>query len=194
MAPTPDKYIVQWETNLRHLVNKSSGKNISTDGIIELSVVRAWAPIGVDHFWKLLQDEFYTSDAFFRVVPGFVVQFGICGVPAKNTQWENANIKDDPVVKSNTRGFVSYADAGPNTRTTQIFINYGNNSRLDSMGFTPFAEVVKGMDVADALYNPTPQNSDGVSQSAYSTGGNAWILKKYPAINFITKTKYWAVK
>ena len=113
------------------------------DFIVE--VHREWAPIGAERFYQLVKSGFYDECRFFRVVPGFMVQFGINGDPGVQRQWEN-NITDDPVVKSNTRGFVTFATSGPNSRTTQIFINFGDNESLDGQGFAPFGEVIEGME------------------------------------------------
>lgn len=104
-----------------------------TSNVIEIEVYRDWAPLGVDHLWKLLQAKYYDQNGFFRVVPRFVVQFGISGDPATTAKWA-VPIKDDPVKTSNVMGTVTYATAGPNTRTTQLFINYGDNSFLDKQG------------------------------------------------------------
>merc|ERR1712107_52741 len=160
----------------------------STDvpGDFVINVTRAWAPLGADHFRSLIESGFYsTPAAFFRVVPKFVVQFGISGTPDVNTQWTDA-IKDDPVVQSNAPGTIVYATAGPNTRTTQLFVNYVDNSFLDSQGFAPFGTVVEGMDILQKLNNPTPSDSGGVDQGSYTTKGQTWITKKYPEINSIT--------
>lgn len=137
-------------------------------------------------FISSLQANYYDQNAFFRVVPNFVVQFGISGDPATNKKW-TGTIKDDPVIKSNIAGTIVYATAGANTRTTQLFINYANNARLDSMGFAPFGTVISGMDTAKKIFNPTPTSSGGVDQGEYTKDGNDWIKKKYPSINFITK-------
>jgi cyclophilin family peptidyl-prolyl cis-trans isomerase len=118
-------------------------------------------------------------------VPDFVVQFGISGDPATNKKWETP-IKDDKVIQSNVAGTIVYATAGPNTRTTQLFINYIDNSRLDSMGFSPFGTVISGMETAKKIFNPTPGNTGGVDQGEYTSKGNDWIKAKYPKINFIT--------
>ena len=126
----------------------------------------------------------YNDAAFFRVVPSFVVQFGIAGTPAENAKWKAA-IKDDPVVASNKVGTLTYATAGPNTRTSQLFINLADNTNLDSQGFAPFGRVIKGLDVVRAIINPTPSSSGGVDQHAYETQGNAWIKAAYPNINSI---------
>ena len=113
------------------------------------------------------------------------MQFGIAGTPAENKKWSTP-IQDDPVVGSNTIGTITYATAGPNTRTTQLFINLGNNSRLDEQGFAPFGRVVRGMDVVKAVFNPTPGQTGGVNQGEYMLNGNDWIRKHYPGIQFIT--------
>jgi len=156
-----------------------------SDTPIVIEVTRSLAPLGVDRFYALVQDGFYNQSALFRVVPGFVLQFGISGSSDQNEKWLHNEIKDDPVVGSNTRGTISFATGGPDTRTTQLFINYGDNSRLDSMGFAPFGEVVIGLDVAEAAFNPTPGDSNGVDQDLYEQNGNDWIRENYPGINFI---------
>merc|ERR1712232_666754 len=158
-------------------------------GDIVLNITHEWAPLGVDHLKTLIKDGFYNSPAaFFRVVRGFVVQFGLSGDPATNKKWE-APIKDDKVLKSNVRGTISYATAGPNTRATQFFINTGDNERLDSMGFAPLGTVVSGMDVVDKIYNPTPGSSSGVDQDAYTTQGQSWIKEHYPKVNSIVSAQ-----
>ena len=156
-------------------------------GLVVINVTAAWAPLGAAHLRELVEDGFYDGAAFFRVVPNFVVQFGIAGTPAENEKWQ-APIKDDPVLQSNLAGTITYATAGPNTRTTQLFINLQDNARLDSQGFAPLGSVVHGMDVVGAIYNPTPGQSGGVSQSDYETKGDDWIRKTYPQINFITNS------
>src|SRR5690348_18255678 len=117
-----------------------------------MKVMRAWAPLGADQCHNHVQYHFYDGAAFFRVVPHFVVQFGINANPQISRVWQNANIKDDAVTQSNARGSVTFATGGPNTRTTQVFINLVDNSRLDSMGFSPFGQVTEGMDVVEMLY------------------------------------------
>src|SRR5690606_18982605 len=114
---------------------------------------QARAPNGVDRFYNLVRNGYYDDVAFFRVIENFMAQFGIHGDPAVNTAWRAARIQDDPVVESNRRGYVSFAMAGPNTRTTQLFINFRDNRQLDGMGFAPIAHVVEGMDVVDAIYS-----------------------------------------
>eukprot|EP00928_Gymnodinium_smaydae_P002915 TRINITY_DN11065_c1_g2_i1.p1 TRINITY_DN11065_c1_g2~~TRINITY_DN11065_c1_g2_i1.p1 ORF type:complete len:232 (+),score=35.22 TRINITY_DN11065_c1_g2_i1:66-698(+) len=167
-----DNYVVRFSTDV--------------PGDIVINVTKAWAPLGADHFRALVEDGFYSSPAaFFRVVPNFVVQFGISGDPSTNAKW-TAPIKDDPVIESNLKGTITYATAGADTRTTQLFVNYVDNVRLDSMGFAPFGTVVSGMDVLAKVFNPTPGSSDGVDQDEYEKEGETWIKQKYPNVNSIT--------
>src|SRR5258706_6605585 len=134
-------------------------KFVTTAGDFTIKVTRAWAPNGADRFYNLVRHHFYDGAAFFRVLPGFMAQFGLSAYPEISHAWEQANIKDDPVVQSNARGYITYAMAGPNTRTTQVFINYGNNQRLDRDGFAAFGQVTEGMDVVDKLYGGSVEHS-----------------------------------
>src|SRR5207245_1438804 len=113
---------------------------------------RAWAPIGTDRFYELVQAKFFDGERFFRVVRNFIVQFGLNGEAAVNAKWKNMNIVDDPVSQTNARGTITFATAGPATRTTQLFINLKSNPGLDSQGFAPFGKVIEGMDVVDQFY------------------------------------------
>ena len=174
-SAAPEKFAIKFTTDI----------NASGNNVIMLNVTRSDAPIGADHLYELVQDGFYDQAAYFRVVPNFVLQFGIAGEPAENKKW-NKPINDDPVVGSNLAGTVSYATAGPNTRTTQLFINYVDNKQLDTMGFAPVGIVTQGLDVAKAVFNPTPGNPNGVDQQQYTSKGNTWIKQEYPTINFIT--------
>lgn len=122
-------------------------------------------------------------------MPGFVVQFGINGVPKMNADYGAVAILDDPVIASNTYGTISYATAGPDTRTTQLFVNLADNSRLDSMGFSPFAVVVEGMEFFETVFNPTPNDSNGVDQDKLTLLGNEWVEKQYPGIEFIGEAR-----
>ena len=124
----------------------------TSKGTFVIGVTREWAPLGADRFYNLVKRGYYDEVRFFRVLDGFMAQFGISGDPDLSTTWREARIQDDPVRESNRRGYVTYAMAGPNTRTTQLFVNYGNNASLDSQGFSPFGRVVSGMDVVDDLY------------------------------------------
>ena len=125
----------------------------TSKGAFVVEVHRDWAPNGADRFYNLVKNGFYDDARFFRVVEGFMVQFGVNGDPKVSAVWREARIKDDPVRISNKRSFVTFATAGPNTRTTQVFINFGDNSNLDRMGFAPFGQVVSGMKVVEALYS-----------------------------------------
>ncbi|KAL3907820.1 MAG: hypothetical protein SGILL_008715 [Bacillariaceae sp.] len=173
-ATAPDFFTVEFPTTA------------STEPII-MEVNRSWAPLGVDRFYALVQDNYYDCAAFFRVVPDFVVQFGIASEPEESLKW-NTTIPDDPVLMSNLYGTISYATAGPDTRTTQLFINSANNSRLDADGFAPVGRVISGMDTVLALYNPTPNSTDGLDQDEYMAGGNAWILSNSSEVDLIEPT------
>jgi len=166
-AKAPDVYEVKFET---------------TKGDFVVKVTRAWAPIGADRFYNLVKHGFFTGAPFFRIVPGFIVQFGLTGDPAVNSAWRNANLKDDPVTQSNKPGTLTFATAGPNTRTTQFFINFGTNTFLDGQGFAPFGEVTSGMDVVKNLYSGYGEKPD---QGAITTQGKAYVEKNFPNIDSI---------
>lgn len=163
-------------------------KFVTTAGEFTIKVTRAWAPIGADRFYNLVRHHFYDGASFFRVLPGFMAQFGISAYPEVSKVWEHATIKDDPIVQSNHRGFVSFATAGPNTRTTQVFINYGNNEALDRSGFSAFAVVSDGMEVVDKLYNGYGEGAPdghGPDQGLISTRGRAYLEKGFPKLDSI---------
>jgi peptidyl-prolyl cis-trans isomerase A (cyclophilin A) len=163
-------------------------KFVTTAGEFTVKVTRAWAPNGADRFYNLVQHHFYDGAAFFRVLPGFMAQFGLSAYPEVSKVWENANIKDDPIVQSNHRGFLSFATAGPNTRTTQVFINYGNNEALDRSGFSAFAVVSDGMEVVDKLYNGYGEGAPdghGPAQDLIGNGGRAYLEKSFPKLDSI---------
>jgi peptidyl-prolyl cis-trans isomerase A (cyclophilin A) len=145
-------------------------------------VTRSWAPIGADRFYNLVKHGFYNNAAFFRIVPGFIVQFGLSGDPAVNRAWKNANIKDDAVTQSNRPGTLTFATAGPNTRTTQLFINLGNNAGLDGQGFAAFGQVSSGMDVVQKLYSGYGERPD---QGSITSEGKAYLDKNFPNIDRI---------
>lgn len=151
-------------------------------------VTRAWAPRGADRFYNLVEHHFFDGSVFFRVLAGFVAQFGLSSNPRISAAWARATIPDDPVLKSNLRGTLSFATAGPNTRTTQLFINLGNNTRLDAMGFAPFGEVVEGMNIVDELYSgygDGPPSGDGPNQSLISREGNTYLERDFPHLDRI---------
>ncbi len=154
----------------------------TTAGDFVVEVHRDQAPLGADRFYNLVKNGFFTNAAFFRVVPGFIVQFGLSANPAVNKAWMSANIKDDPVMGTNKRGTLVFATAGPNTRTTQLFINFGENGRLDASGFAPFGTVTDGMDVVDKIYSGYGERPD---QQAITEQGDAYIAKNFPKIDKI---------
>lgn len=159
---------------------------VTTKGDIIVDVHRAWAPLGADRFYNLIRGGFFNNAAFFRVVPNFVVQFGLNPNPAVNHAWEKANLKDDPVMQSNSRGMLVFATAGPNTRTTQLFINLKDNKFLDGMGFAPFGMVTEGMDVVDKI---TSQYGERPEQDKITNEGDAYLTKNFPMIDKIKSAK-----
>jgi len=162
----------------------------TSQGTFEIEVHRDWAPNGADRFYNLVKNGFYNDTRFFRVIKGFMVQFGINGNPKISQVWRNANVADDPVEESNLRGFVTFATAGPNTRTTQVFINYGDNPSLDGQGFAPFGKVISGLDVVQHLYSNYGEGAprgEGPDQSRVQTEGNAYLQKNFPQLDYIKK-------
>jgi peptidyl-prolyl cis-trans isomerase A (cyclophilin A) len=166
-------------------------KFVTTHGDFTVEVHRDWSPLGADRFFNLVKNKFFTDAAFFRYVPGFIVQFGIPAKPEIAKAWENANINDDPIKpgNSNKKGTVVFATAGPNTRTTQFFINVNNNPGLDSQHFTPFGEVVEGMDVVLGLYSGYGGGPDegghGPRQDLVQSQGKAYLDKSFPKLDSI---------
>ena len=176
-AKAPDVYRVKFTT---------------TKGDFVVEVTRAWSPLGADRFYNLVKHHYYDQAAFFRVLSQprpFVVQFGISADPKVNAVLGEASIKDDPVTQHNVRGTFTFAMGGPNTRTTQVFINLNDNSRLDSMGFPPFGKVVDGMDVVDKLYadygEMAEQGGKGPSAQRYEAEGKPYIDKNFPNLDSI---------
>jgi cyclophilin family peptidyl-prolyl cis-trans isomerase len=162
----------------------------TSKGAFVLQVHRDWAPNGADRFYNLVKHGFYNDVRFFRVISGFMVQFGINGDPKLSAQWRNARITDDPVKMSNKRGLITFATAGPNTRTTQVFINFADNGGLDSQGFAPFGQVVSGMNVVDALhggYGEGAPSGRGPDQGRIQAEGNAYLKKNFPKLDYVRK-------
>jgi len=161
----------------------------TTAGKFTIEVTRSLAPNGADRFYNLVRSGYFTDVAFFRVVPGFMCQFGISGDPSVSANWREATIPDDPVKGSNTRGTITFATAGANTRTTQLFINFRDNTGLDGQGFAPFGKVIDGMDVVDKIYNgygDAPQfGGQGPDQGAIQSEGNAYLKKEFPKLDYI---------
>jgi peptidyl-prolyl cis-trans isomerase A (cyclophilin A) len=157
-------------------------KFTTTKGDFVVQVTRAWAPIGADRFYNLVKHHFFEEASFFRVVPGFIVQFGLPANPQIAKVWQNANIKDDPVTQSNKPGYLTFATAGPNTRTTQLFINFGDNAPLDRQGFAPFGQITSGMDVVQNIYSGYGERPD---QGAISSQGKTYLDKNFPNLDSI---------
>ena len=169
----PDEYKVQFST---------------TRGDFVVTVTRAWAPLGADRFYNLVKHHFYDNASFFRVLPNFMAQFGISAYPPVNKVWEPAVIKDDPVTQSNVRGYITFATGGPNTRTTQVFINFGDNKRLDHDGFAPFGQVTDGMKVVDMFYDQYGEGAPsggGPDQDQIQKQGKPYLDKGWPKLDYI---------
>ena len=169
----PDAFKAQFET---------------TKGKFTVEVTRSLSPNGADRFYNLVKSGYFKDVAFFRVIKGFMCQFGIHGDPAVSAKWRPANIQDDPVKGSNTRGTITFATAGPNTRTTQFFINFGDNANLDGMGFSPFGKVTEGMDVVDKIngeYGEGAPRGRGPDQGRVQQEGNAYLKKDFPNLDYI---------
>ncbi|MBI4564674.1 MAG: peptidylprolyl isomerase [Planctomycetes bacterium] len=174
-------------------VNKTAPESFkvkftTSKGDFVISVTRAWAPRGADRFYNLVQCGFYDEARFFRVIKDFMAQFGIHGDPQVSKRWRDAKIQDDPVKESNVRGMISFATAGPNTRTTQLFINFKNNSALDRQGFSPFGKVTEGMEVVDALHNGYGEGAPsgrGPNQGRIQAEGNAYLKRDFDKLDYI---------
>lgn len=160
----------------------------TSKGVFTITVHRDWAPIGADRFYNLVKAGFYDEVRFFRVLPDFMAQFGIHGRPSVMEAWRPARLKDDPVKKSNLRGYVTFATGGPNTRTTQLFINFKDNAPLDRQGFAPIGEVTDGMAIVDSLYSGYGEGAPrgkGPDQGAMNMEGNAYLAAKFPKLDYI---------
>lgn len=177
-GPVPDIYKVTFDTSR---------------GPFVIEVHKDWAPEGAERFYRLVEQKYYDGNRFFRVVPNFVVQWGIHGNPQMSAVWRNLVIKDDPVKESNKRGYVTYATSGPNTRTTQVFVNLRENARLDKLGFSPFGRVVSGLDeVVDKLYSAYrdgPPNGSGPDQNQIELRGNAYLEERFPRLDYIKSAR-----
>lgn len=167
----PDVYRARFETS---------------KGPFVIEVHREWAPLGADRFFNLVKNGFYDGTRFFRVRPGFMAQFGLNGDANIQGAWQRASLRDEPPMKNNTRGYVSFTkESLPNTRFTQIFINYTDNSYLDEQGFAPFGQVVTGMEVVDKLFAPARDNEP--DQRRILREGNAYLQKEFPQLDFVKK-------
>jgi peptidyl-prolyl cis-trans isomerase A (cyclophilin A) len=159
-------------------------------GVFVVEVNRASAPLGADRFYNLVKNGFYDDVRFFRAIAGFMVQFGIHGDPAVAAAWRGARINDDPVKGTNAPMTITFATAGPNTRTTQVFINFGNNAGLDGQGFAPFGKVVQGSDVVNKIftgYGEGAPRGKGPDQGRIQQEGNAYLSKEFPKMDYIKK-------
>jgi peptidyl-prolyl cis-trans isomerase A (cyclophilin A) len=176
-AAAPDTFAVVFET---------------TRGPFTVEFYRAWAPRGADRVYYLARSGYYDGTRFFRVLPGFVAQFGASGDPRVAKVWDVRTIRDDPVRQSNTRGTVTFATGGPDTRTTQLFVNYANNSRLDRLGFAPLGRVVDGMARVDSLYSGygegTPRGK-GPDQDRLAAEGTAYLERDFPRLDWVRSAR-----
>ncbi len=174
IEPAPDKFRVKFDTN---------------QGTFVVEVTKEWAPRGATRFYNLVKNGYYNDTRFYRVVNQFMAQVGVSGDPAINSVWRNARIVDDPRKQSNERSYVAFAQGGtPNTRTTQIFVNMGDNKVLDSANFAPFGKVVSGMNVIEKLYSgygDGPPKGKGPDQSKIQTEGNEYLMKNFPKLDYI---------
>jgi peptidyl-prolyl cis-trans isomerase A (cyclophilin A) len=172
-AQAPDVYWAKFDT---------------TKGSIVIKVTRDWAPIGADRFYNLVKNGFYNNASFFRVIPGFIVQFGISADPNVSAVWHDADIQDDPVKQSNVAGTVTFATAGPDTRTTQVFINLADNKALDAQGFAPFGTVTEGMNVAQGFFSGYGEGApmgSGPDQQLIQSQGEAYLAANFPKLDHI---------
>ncbi|HVR73953.1 MAG TPA: peptidylprolyl isomerase [Planctomycetota bacterium] len=163
-------------------------KFATTKGDFVIEVTRAWAPNGADRFYNLVKAGYFNDVAFFRNIKGFMVQFGINGDPAVNTKWIMARIPDDPVTQSNAPGYVTFATSGPNSRTTQLFINHGDNKNLDGMGFSPFGVVVEGIEIVKSLhdgYGEGAPRGRGPNQGLLQEQGNKYLKSAFPLLDYV---------
>lgn len=177
LSTAPDVFRVTFETS---------------KGPFVVETHRDWAPNGADRFYQLVKTGYYDDNRFFRVVPGFVVQWGMNGDPKVNGTWEKRTIPDDSVKHSNTRGTIVFATSGPNSRTTQLFINLVDNTNLDAMGFAAFGEVVEGMAVVDSLYSGYGEGApdgSGPNQAQITESGNSYLEQAFPKLDFIRTAK-----
>ena len=181
-ATAPDSFLVALQTS---------------KGRVVVQAIRSWSPRGVDRFHELVNDRFYDGVRFFRVLPSYIVQFGINGDPSMNDQWRESRIPDDPVTQTNARGTLTFATGGPNTRTTQLFINKRDNRRLDGMGFAPIGKVIEGMDVVDRLYSGYGEGApDGAGplQDRIEHEGNKYLSHYFPLLDSVVTARVVRIK
>ncbi len=184
-APAPKKIAAPEHAPATFRVHFDTSK-----GPFVVEVTRDWAPHGADHFYELVSSRYYDGNRFFRVLPNFVVQFGISGDPSTTRLWSTLAIPDDPVKESNRKGTVTYAKRGPQTRTTQIFINMRDNKVLDKDGFTPFGKVISGMEVISQLYSGYGEmapRGQGPDPKQFELQGNSYVENHFPRLDYIKK-------
>jgi peptidyl-prolyl cis-trans isomerase A (cyclophilin A) len=189
-APAPASPLANPAALTEKAPEKFTVKLDTSKGPVVIEVTRAWAPNGADRFYNLVKNGFFDDARFFRVLPGFMAQVGINADPKVSLVWRQARIPDDPVKESNKRGYVTYATSGPNSRTTQFFINFDDNSALDRQGFSPFGRVTTGMDVAEKLfagYGEGAPQGRGPDQSLVQLQGNAYLNSAFPNLDYIKK-------
>jgi peptidyl-prolyl cis-trans isomerase A (cyclophilin A) len=183
--PAPPNPALRTPAKLKDVAPATFRANFETSiGAFVVEVTRAWAPKGADRFYNLVKYGYFDGNRFFRVIPNFMVQFGINGDPKLNAAWSEANIGDDPVTQSNKRGYITFATRGPNTRTTQLFINFRDNTGLDPQGFAPFGQVVSGMEIVDKI---NAEHRETPDQGLIQSQGNAYLMKQFPRLDFIKK-------
>jgi peptidyl-prolyl cis-trans isomerase A (cyclophilin A) len=174
-APTPDLFRVNLETS---------------KGAVVLEITRAWAPHGADRFYELVKNGYYDGDRFYRVVPRFVVQFGINGDPKLSQLWSSFRIPDDPVKQKNRKATLTFATSGPGARTTQVFVNMRDNLSLDHQGFAPIGRVAEGMDVLEGLYGgygDMPPRGSGPDGVEIERQGHVYLENHFPRLDYIVK-------
>jgi peptidyl-prolyl cis-trans isomerase A (cyclophilin A) len=171
MAQGPDSFAVHF---------------VTSRGAFDLTVHRDWSPKGADRLYYLLSNNYYDGVRFFRVMSGFMAQFGMSGDTTVERVWKDLNLSDEPVKQSNKRGTLTFADAGPNTRSAQLFINFVDNSRLDRGGFTPVGQVTNGMSVVDSLYTGYGETPD---QGRIGAEGNAYLVREFPKLDYIVTAR-----
>jgi peptidyl-prolyl cis-trans isomerase A (cyclophilin A) len=182
--PVYDRALLRPATLTENAPETYKVKFTTTRGEFTVVVTRAWAPLGADRFYNLVKHHFYDNASIFRVVPGFVAQFGISAFPPVTAAWQKTEIKDDPVTQTNKRGYITFATAGANTRTTQVFINFKDNPYLDKSGFAPFGSIdAEGMKVVDMFYDQ--YDSNAIDQGQIEKQGKAYLDKSYPKLDVI---------
>ena len=183
-AQAPDKSKLKTPSALKEQAPATYKVNLdTTKGPIVITVHRDWAPLGADRFYNLVKNGFFDDARFFRVIPDFMVQFGMNADPAVTSAWRSTTLADDPVKQSNKKGYVTFANTGtPNSRGTQVFINYKDNAFLDAQHFAPFGEVTTGMNVAEKINAEYGERPD---QGSITTQGNAYLMKSFPKLDYI---------